>query len=330
MATATLTRNQYRLPLIGRPDPDFERGLKVAGSIGLVVLILALVVPRQNPEIASVDDVPERFAKLILEEPKTPPAPVKLPDAPRVTIEKPPAPVAKPIQTVRPDVGQRRVPKEAVPENRGQAGRERAQKEVQQQLASVTTSLESVLDDVSKSLASTDDGKPARKRTPRRRKTRGGRDAAQLASVGTPMAGVGLADAGSSAIGGSRIEIESGGGELVSESWVPDGAGGSGTASNQSLRTDQSLLAVVRRYAPGIQFCYDNELKKQAGLGGKLVVSITVAAAGNVSGANVVKNTVGSPELVRCAIAQIEAWRFPAIPEGTVTFQAPFVFTPPE
>jgi TonB family protein len=242
------------------------------------------------------------------------------------------APEVKPVETARPDVGQRRVQKKAVvPQDRGKAGRERAKKEVEQQLATVTSSLENVLDDVSKSLASTDDGKPAEPRQPRRRKTRGGRGSAQLATVGTPVPGVEAPDAGSSAIGGAQIEIEAGsGGELVSESWVPDGSGGTGTATNQSLRTDQSLLAVVRRYAPGIQFCYDNELKKQAGLGGKLIVSITVAAAGNVSGASVVKDTVGSPELVRCAIAQIEAWRFPTIPEGTVTFQAPFVFTPPE
>ena len=59
MATAII-RNQYRLPLFGRPDPDFERGLKVAGSIGLVVLILALVVPKQTAEMETVDDVPER------------------------------------------------------------------------------------------------------------------------------------------------------------------------------------------------------------------------------------------------------------------------------
>ena len=30
-------------------------------------------------------------------------------------------------------------------------------------------------------------------------------------------------------------------------------------------------------------FCYDNELKKAPGLGGKLVVSITVAASGRVT-----------------------------------------------
>jgi TonB family protein len=147
------------------------------------------------------------------------------------------------------------------------------------------------------------------------------------------MPSVDVPDAGSSSIGGARIEIEGDGGGLVSESWMPDGSsggGGAGGGGAQSLRSDQQLLGVVRRYAAGIQFCYDNELKKQAGLGGKLVVSITVAAAGHVTGADVVKDTVGSPELVRCALAQIEAWKFPTIPEGTVTFQAPFVFTPPE
>jgi hypothetical protein len=30
-----------------------------------------------------------------------------------------------------------------------------------------------------------------------------------------------------------------------------------------------------------------------------------------------------------CALAQMREWRFPAIPSGVTTFQAPFVFTPP-
>ena len=336
MSSASLSVQQYR-QVFGGPDRDLLKAFRIAGPIGLVVLILGLVIPKQTPEMVTVEEVPDRFAKLILEEPKVEPAPVAVPEPPKVaTIEKPPTPLEKPkpkvVEPVRKDAGQRRTqPKKVVPEDRGQAGRELAKKEVTQQLASVTSSLENVLTDVSSSLASTDDGAPKKKVRTNRRKTRGGRTATQLASVGTAVPTIDAPAAGSSAITGSQIEIASTEGALVSESWVPDANSANGqAATNQSLRSDRSLLSVVRKYSAGIQFCYDNELKKAPGLGGKLVVSITVAASGRVTGANVVRDTVGSAALQKCALTQIEAWKFPAIEAGVVTFQAPFVFTPPE
>ncbi len=105
---------------------------------------------------------------------------------------------------------------------------------------------------------------------------------------------------------------------------------GSGTPATNDYRSNESLLSVVRRYAPGIQFCYDNELKKNPGLRGKLVVSITVLASGAVSEAIVVENSLRSPAVTDCVLSQMRGWRFPAIPRGNTSFKTPFVFTPPE
>ena len=41
------------------------------------------------------------------------------------------------------------------------------------------------------------------------------------------------------------------------------------------------------------------------------------------------RNTLGSERLESCALGQIREWRFPPVPKGVTTFQAPFVFTPP-
>jgi len=90
-------------------------------------------------------------------------------------------------------------------------------------------------------------------------------------------------------------------------------------------RSNASLLAVVQRYAPGIQYCYGNELKHDPSLRGKLVVALTVAASGEVTHANIVQNSTGSSRLAACALDQIRDWRFPAIATGSTTFQAPFV-----
>ena len=88
-------------------------------------------------------------------------------------------------------------------------------------------------------------------------------------------------------------------------------------------------MAVVQKYAAGIQFCYGNELKRHDGLKGKLVVALTVSASGEVTECVVIQNTLGVPSMSSCALSQIRDWRFPAIPTGVTTFQVPFVFTPP-
>jgi periplasmic protein TonB len=71
------------------------------------------------------------------------------------------------------------------------------------------------------------------------------------------------------------------------------------------------------------------ELRKKPGLRGKLVVSMVVLANGSVSEATIVEDTLNSPAVRECALAQIRGWQFPAIPSGVTSFKTPFVFTPP-
>jgi outer membrane biosynthesis protein TonB len=133
-----------------------------------------------------------------------------------------------------------------------------------------------------------------------------------------------------SSVTGSLLSIESV--SHVAEGGEPGGtgtqAGGGGVSG--AYRSNASLLAVVRRYAPGIQFCYDNELKRSPGLRGKLVAALTVAASGEVTDVKIVSDTVNSAGLNGCILAQIREWKFPAISEGSTVFKTPFVFTPPK
>jgi outer membrane biosynthesis protein TonB len=206
-------------------------------------------------------------------------------------------------------------------------------------------SLDKVLSDVASALPVTANATAGPERKPRSRasRVRGGRTAGEISTV-VNLSGVAPGDASSSPIQSQGITIAAisdltvqgqggggPGGDGTGGGGLPGVSGGSGSggASRGDLRTDESLLSVVRRYAPGIQFCYDNELKKNPHLRGKLVVSITVLASGEVSAAAVVEDNLKSPEITACVLAQIRGWRFPAIPQGVVTFKAPFVFTPP-
>jgi TonB family protein len=307
----------YRQPLFAAEiDPVYRRFLYASSILGVLFLLVVLVTPQREREITDVSEVPDRFARLILEKPE-PPAPP--PGTVRAEPEE--TPVVPPPPRTRP----RREPRVAPEE--GTAGRALAQ-EVTRSVADAASSAEKALENLSSSLGKSTTSPTGAKRSRRRGLSRG-RSAAQVGSVGE-RGGQGRADLAGSALGGSRLSVES-------VTTMTDGASSAGRESSArasggspSHRSNAALLAVVRRYAPGIEFCYDNELKRSPGLRGKLVAAITVAASGRVTEARLVQDSVRSSALAACVLAQIREWKFPAVPSGTTIFQAPFVFTPPK
>ena len=337
----------YRQPILGVMDRTMRRAFTVSSVIGLLVLAIVLLAPPQLPEMRTIEEVPERLAKLILEKPKpkevTPPAPTAAEHpvmAEKTPIEKPnpkPKEVDKPPDPTPTPKPRRRDEEPKLALDRGKAGREKA-KEVEKVLAGTTQSVESTLQNLTSSLAgskSAESGgaKPMRRRG---RQVSSGRGAGDLASAnvggGATVSGK---DVKGTTIIGTSIDIESigpGGGDLASANpeALGDGGGGGGAPGSGAYRSNASLLAVVRRYAAGVQFCYDNELKRNPGLQGKLVVVLTVLANGRVTDVGIVSDGLGSNRLNECVLAQMREWKFPAIPEGVVTFRTPFVFTPPK
>lgn len=400
MTTATHSLvSPYKQSTFVELDPLLRRCLSISAAIGVVFLIAVFLTPRRSLEITKVEEVPERFAKLILENKPAPPPVVIAKSAPK---EKPapgpkadggggggggggsPAPGPDKI-VARPTRPGARPASSLAPAARpsgGGAGRARAEAEVSQQLADVTGSLSGLISEVTTTLskgAGIDDI-PASRR-PRRGAVRSGRSGAEVGTVPSgPGIGTGdlaLADSGPlrgtvldigliTRVGGTGNGLGTGDGGPGSGTGSGGGHGsghGSGTGSGTGpgsgsgsggghgggrgtgtgdgsgpgagetggdIRSDASLLAVVRKYAAGIRFCYDTELKRDPALRGKLVVAITVAASGAVLEARPVQDTLGSSALTSCALAQIKSWKFSQVPDGVVTFQAPFVFTPPE
>ena len=321
---------------------DFKRAYpsRISSSLALactflVMVFVALLVlmPRPPHESLIVVEPPPVTARLIEAEllPE-PPAPLdaakpaleqlsvnQVPDAPA---ETPPQPVTELLPP-----GHREV-RPAIEPDAGRVGRARAEAATAK-IAKATAALDGALDKLSASLRTTSADGPS---TPRRRtrSVRGGRSEGEVEAVAVGFGGSGaLADLKGSIVEGSKVAIG-----------TPAPAAGEGSARSPArqhragsapgvYRTNASLLAVIQRYAAGIQYCYGTELKRDPGLRGKMVVALTVAASGEVTEATLVQNSVGSARLADCALAQIREWRFPAIPEGVTTFQTPFVFTPP-
>ena len=376
MATTAL---EYRQPWFDPSDVLFTRCLVVCSVIAALLVITVRLLPTSPPRaVTHVEQLPQRFAKLILEPTKKtaiPHVPVLPPVTEKVRPATPaPEPVAasggggggggeakpthKPVPAPGAPAGNRQVEAmHSLSTGSGEAGAARARAEVQAQLSSTTSSLKSALAGLTSSLGVTSSASGGSvSRGGRSRGMRAARGAGDLGAVNTTIgggAGSGThVDLGTSAVAGSLVSI----GELAagpgwgtgSGSGVGSGSGGgigSGTgtgvgagsgpgtagagASPGVYRSNASLLAVIQRYSAGIQYCYGNELKRDPSIRGKLVVAITVAPSGEVTEANVVQNTTGSTRLASCALSQIRDWRFPAITGGPTTFQAPFVFTPP-
>ena len=319
-------------------DELFRRCLTVSGAAGALFLLIVLIAPARERAITSVEQLPERFARLILEKPEpaaVAPARIEQPAAPAPRVEAAPAPAAVPTPGRR-----RRESAAPVDPDAGRAGRERAQQQVAA-LSRSTASLDQAIGGLTSSLDATPEASPSGAgggRGRRGRTVRAGRSEGELGSVRADVGGGGATDLGGSAVAGATVAVGSlsgsgsggGGGGAAGEA-AGGGPGGHGTGSAPGVyRSNASLLAVIQKYAPGIQYCYGNELKREAGLRGKLVVAMMVAASGEVTEVAVVQNTTGSQRLATCALSQIREWRFPAIDGGPTAFQTPFVFTPPD
>jgi len=304
-----------------------SRSAMIASGLAVLVFVVALIFFRDRSmvEVAEVI-LPPRPPSVLMNEPE-PAAPELQKNAvvSEVAVHEDVAAIPEPLPEPMTPVVPRREPAPKVAPDAGHAGRARAQAATAE-LAKATGSLDKALGDLDGALRATSAGYEPSVR--RRSLVRGGRGAGDLGAVnaGNASSGAG-ADVGST-VTGQSVAIGS-----LSASDAPssdDASSPSGGAAAPGVyRTNASLLAVIQRYAAGIQYCYGNELKRNPALRGKLVVAITVDAAGRVTAADVVQNTVGSPALASCALSQIRDWRFPAIPHGVTTFQAPFVFTPP-
>lgn len=93
---------------------------------------------------------------------------------------------------------------------------------------------------------------------------------------------------------------------------------------------DSSLVSgMIRQRKSAIQRCYENELRNNPSLSGKVTVQFSIETSGTVSGVSVTENTTGSAALGSCVTATIGRFRFNPGPEGgSVRFSYPFVFQP--
>lgn len=113
---------------------------------------------------------------------------------------------------------------------------------------------------------------------------------------------------------------------------IVDGIGGgpevvvsapSSASISPSIADREQVAQIVRRHRGALRYCYEQQLKADPDLGGRVEVGWAIESGRPVD-VFVVGNTTGSRALEQCLMSKIARWRFPAQVNGDVSW--PFVF----
>lgn len=101
-----------------------------------------------------------------------------------------------------------------------------------------------------------------------------------------------------------------------------------GAGSSNDKRDNSAINKVVSSNKVSIRMSYEKYLKQIPDLAGKITVRFTISASGRITSIQILENTTGSSELERDIKRKVRMWRFAPIPEGDVTVTYPFIFRP--
>lgn len=96
---------------------------------------------------------------------------------------------------------------------------------------------------------------------------------------------------------------------------------GSGSLSSSNV------AAVFRRREGDVRRCYERGLARDPGLGGRLVVQLTIGDGGRVDDVTLRTNELGD-DVGTCVVGALRRWRFDAPQGGTVAVQKAYILAP--
>ncbi len=134
----------------------------------------------------------------------------------------------------------------------------------------------------------------------------------EAASIGS------LATGGGGKVGyGAKTEVRVSGSVAAEEAEV------------DSADIDQAKLAAFVQARMGlIKACYENALKRNPTLKGKIAIRFTILETGGLADITPAQNGLGSPDVASCIVNTMKSWRTQFRPSGPVTVEYPFVFQP--
>lgn len=107
---------------------------------------------------------------------------------------------------------------------------------------------------------------------------------------------------------------------------APGGLGPCGKCGGDGAEGNSALSSAISSAAAGARSCYNRALQKGE-VSGKMNVSVQVGSTGQVCGAAITSDTVGSPQVSSCVLSRFQGRSFPPPTRGCVVVNVPINFT---
>ncbi|HWG75232.1 MAG TPA: AgmX/PglI C-terminal domain-containing protein [Steroidobacteraceae bacterium] len=294
-------------------DPQEQQRLRrlLAWGLGVIVL-LGLVLPLIHlpPITEATTEVPDRLARLMVQQQVKPPPPVVQPKPkPKAQTKPVPKPVAKPVEAPK-------------PVDRAAQARRRAQNEInkiQDDLADIRQQMDPSTLGQTKNLQ----GAVGADVHADRSLIASNANAGSGAYVTTASASAGFGSGAGSLHGHQAEQVTS----RISQAAATADRVSRGT-SGRASRPDEEIEKVLDQYKGAIYALYERVLRQQPDLQGKLVLQFTIAPDGEVTECHVVSSELHSPDLERLIVARIKLIRFDAMNVAAMTTTKPIEFVP--
>jgi TonB family protein len=299
-----LTEYYRTYELAWEPDPEEQHRLRrlVTGGL-LLLLLLGVILPFVHlaKQSEAPDQVPERLARLMVQEKPKPPPP-------------PPVELPKPKPETKPVVQPKPVDKVAEARKKAQTS---GLLKFQDELADLRQNVDLTPLGQTKNLQGAV-----------------GQDSHAERSLIASKAGVG--SAGITTANASR-GFGTGAGSLtghdttlvnsrIAAAGSPNGVskGGSGKPS----RSEEEIALIFDRNKGAIYALYGRALRDEPDLQGKLVLEFTIAPSGDVTECHVVSSELKDPDLERKIVARVKLFHFEAKDVAAITTTKPIEFVP--
>ncbi len=314
---------EYELPWSA--DQAQERKFqRLLGGVMLAALVLSLLwpfLPSPEPDPNEVIEVPERIAKLMLQEQIKPPPPPPPEPEPEPEPDEP-----DPIEEPEPErVVEETPPPEPEPEpvpDQTEIAREQAQAA----LMPFAEDLASLVDqDLVETMA---DDRPLTGAVGQAERNE---RSMITSSVGAASAGINTANmsrntGGTGIAARSTTRVDSDVANIARQQ-AAGGARRTGE-SNKGSRSREEIELVFDKNKGAIFALYNRALRRDPSLEGKLVLRLTIAPSGEVTFCEVVSSELGDPDLEAKLVQRIKLFRFEARDVEPITTTKPIDFFP--
>jgi protein TonB len=297
----------FELPWEG--DSEASARFRTILRSGLVVLVLlGILIPLlpAPPRPASEEAVPQRLARVMIEQVKPPPPP------------PPPPPVAEPpkIEPVK------KIPVTPPPVDRTQQAREKAEKQLSQikdELADLRDQMPDPTLGESKNLTGAVGADSHAERSLITSKVGAG-----SGGITSANSSRGFGSGAGSLTGHETTAVSS----TIARSGLDSRPATRTGSSGKSARSREEIELVFDRNKGAIYALYSRALRERPELQGKLVLEFTIAPSGEVTMCRLVSSELNDPELESKIVLRVKLFRFEAKDVEPITTTKPIDFFP--